>query len=445
MGLVRAAVFASIVAIGGAAYVYRDDVIREVGPYVGMGSAAKAAESQASPAAGAQPQGRRGRANPGGNVPVVVTTVGKKPMSVVIEAVGTVQAIASIQIKPRIDSQIMKVNVEEGALVKEGQLLFELDNRTLKAQLGMIEAQIRKTQTQIQQAKRDNERADGLLSKGAGTAVQRDTSATNLKSLEAQLEADEASRDATLTQLSYTEIRAPVSGRIGSINSKAGTVVRVADNTATATLAVINQVDPIFVSFALPQVLLPDLRAAMAKGPVRVDAIVSDKRQSGTMAFIENTVDPNTGTVTAKARINNSNEGLWPGQFVKVEVILGVEPEAIAVTAAAVQLGPQGPYIFVVKDGVAEVRPVVIKRTQSGESVIGSGLAEGESVVVDGQLRLVNGAPVAIRPPPGAPAPASPGPSGNPGSSGPSGPSGNSAPSGTAAPTAPNTAARPRG
>lgn len=404
MGFVRAAVFASIVAIGGAAYVYRDDVMRQVGPYVGMGSAAKTAESQASPAAGAQPQGRRGRANPGGNVPVVVTTIGKKPMSVVIEAVGTVQAIASIQIKPRMDSQIMKVNVEEGALVKEGQLLFELDNRTLKAQLGVIEAQIRKTQAQIEQAKRDNERADGLLSKGAGTAVQRDNSATTLKALEAQLQSDEANREATLTQLSYTEIRAPVSGRIGSVNSKAGTVVRVADNTVTATLAVINQVDPIFVSFALPQVLLPDLRAAMAKGPVRVDAIANDgKRQSGAMAFIENTVDPNTGTVTAKARIDNGNEGLWPGQFVKVEVILGVEPEAVAVTAAAVQLGPQGPYVFVVKDGVAEVRPVTIKRTQSGESVIGSGLQDGESVVTDGQLRLVNGAPVTIKAPTTAP------------------------------------------
>lgn len=425
MGFVRAAVFASIVAIGGAAYVYRDDVIREIGPHIGMGSAAKAAENQASPAAGAQPQGRRGRANPAGGVPVVVTTIGKKPMSVVIEAVGTVQAIASIQIKPRMDSQIMKVNVEEGALVKEGDLLFELDNRTLKAQLGVIEATIRKTQAQIEQAKRDNERADGLLSKGAGTAVQRDNSATALKAQEAQLQSDEANREQTLTQLSYTEIRAPVSGRIGSINSKAGTIVRVADNTATATLAVINQVDPIFVSFALPQVLLPDLRAAMAKGPVRVDAIANDgKRQSGAMAFIENTVDPNTGTVTAKARINNGNEGLWPGQFVKVEVILGVEPEAISVTAAAVQLGPQGPYLFVVKDGVAEVRPVVIKRTQSGESVIGSGLADGESVVVDGQLRLVNGAPVTIRPPTGTPAPA---------------------PAGTAAPAAPNTAARPRG
>jgi multidrug efflux system membrane fusion protein len=327
---------------------------------------------------------------------------------VVIEAVGTVQAIASIQIKPRMDSQIMKVNVEEGALVKEGDLLFQLDDRTLKAQLGMIEAQIRKDQAQILQAKRDNERADGLLSKGAGTAVQRDTAATNLKSLEAQLESDEASRTATLTQLSYTEIRSPVSGRIGSISSKAGTVVRVADNTVTSSLAVINQVDPIFVSFAIPQVLLPDLRAAMAKGPVRVDAIVSDKlRQSGRMAFIENTVDPNTGTVTAKARIDNGNEGLWPGQFVKVEVILGVEPEAISVSAAAVQLGPQGPYVFVVKDGVADVRPVMIKRTQGGESVIGSGLEDGESVVIDGQLRLVNGANVTVRPPT-APAPASP-------------------------------------
>ena len=116
------------------------------------------------------------------------------------------------------------------------------------------------------------------------------------------------------------------------------------------------------------------------------------------MAFIENSVDPNTGTVTAKARIANANEGLWPGQFVKVEVVLGVEPEAVSVPAAAIQLGPQGPYLFVVKDGVADLRQVVIKRTQEGESVIGQGLDDGESVVVDGQLRLVNGANVVVRP-----------------------------------------------
>ena len=397
MRMVRLAVLAVIaVAVGGAGYVYRDEVAQKLG--LATASAAEKGGA-ASPAASAQPQGRRGRLNPGGPVPVVVTKVDKKPMPIVIEAVGTVQAIASIQIKARLDSQIMKVNVEEGALVKEGDLLFELDSRTLRAQLGQIEAQIRKDQAQIVQAKRDTERADGLLTKGAGTVVQRDNSSTTLKSLEAQLESDEATRQSVLTQLSFTEIRAPVSGRIGSISSKAGTVVRVGDNTTTSALATINQVDPIYVAFAIPQVFLPDIRAAMAKGDVKVNALIDDTRkQSGAIAFIENNVDPLTGTVTAKARIGNANEGLWPGQFVKVEVVLGIEPQAIAVPAPAIQLGPQGPYLFVVKDGVAELRNVVIKRTQGGESVIGKGLEGGEQVVVDGQLRLVNGANVGIRP-----------------------------------------------
>ena len=400
MRIVRLVVLATVVVVVcGTAYVYRNDVAQRLG----FGASAKAAEQAqaSSPAGMAQPQGRRGRANPGGPVPVVVAKIAQKPMPVIVDAVGTVQAIASIQIKPRIDSQIMKVHVEEGALVKEGDLLFELDSRTLKAQLGQIEAQIRKDQAQLVQARRDHQRYEDLLSKNAGTVVQRDNAHTSVKAAEAQLEADEAAKASVTTLLTYTEIHAPVSGRIGSISSKAGAVVRVGDNSLASTLATINQVDPIFVSFAIPQVLLPDLRAAMAKGPVKVTAIVDEtKKQSGAMAFIENTVDPNTGTVTAKARIANANELLWPGQFVKVEVILGIEPEAVAVPSAAVQLSPQGAYVFVVKDGVAEVRQVVVSRTQSGESVIGKGLADGESVVVDGQLRLVNGAAVAVRPPP---------------------------------------------
>jgi membrane fusion protein, multidrug efflux system len=399
MSMVRVAVFAVIaVAVGGAAYVYRDEVAHRLG----WGAPASAAEKgSASPAAMAQPQGRRGRANPAGAVPVVVTAVEPKSMPIIIEAVGTVQSISSVQLKSRLDSQIMKVNVEEGALVKEGDLLFELDARTLKAQLSQTEAQIRKDQAQLEQAKRDTLRAGDLLTKGAGTVVQRDTNFTAQKAAEAQLEADEAMRQNILTQISYSEIRAPVSGRISSIPYKAGTTLRVGDNTATAVLATINQVDPIFVSFAIPQVFLTDLRAAMAKGGVKVNAVIDDDhKQSGVIGFIENTVDPNTGTVTAKARIANANEGLWPGQFVKVEVVLGIEPDALSVPAAAVQLGAQGPYVFVIKDGnTAEVRPITIKRTQYGDSVIASGLKAGESVVIDGQLRLVNGASVAVRQP----------------------------------------------
>jgi membrane fusion protein, multidrug efflux system len=399
MSMVRVAVFAVIaVAVGGAAYVYRDEVAQRLG----LGTSASAAEKgSASPAAMAQPQGRRGRANPAGAVPVVVTSVEPKAMPIIIEAVGTVQSISSVQLKSRLDSQIMKVNVEEGALVKEGDLLFELDARTLKAQLAQTEAQIRKDQAQLEQAKRDTVRAADLLTKGAGTVVQRDTNLSLQRALEAQIEADEAMRQNILTQITYSEIRAPVSGRISSIPYKAGTTLRVGDNTATAVLATINQVDPIFVSFAIPQVFLTDLRAAMAKGGVKVNAVIDDDhKQSGVIAFLENMVDPNTGTVTAKARIANANEGLWPGQFVKVEVVLGIEPDALSVPAAAVQLGAQGPYVFVIKDGtIAEVRPIGIKRTQYGESVVGSGLKAGESVVIDGQLRLVNGASVAVRQP----------------------------------------------
>lgn len=401
MRMVRLVVLATVaVVVCGTAYVYRNDVAQRLG----FGTSAKAAEqAQSSPAAMAQPQGRRGRASPGGPVPVVVATIAQKPMSVAVDAVGTVQAIASIQIKPRLDSQIVKVHVAEGALVKEGDLLFQLDARTLRAQLGQIEAQIRKDQAQLAQARRDHQRYEDLLGKNAGTVVQRDTAQTAVKAAEAQLEADEAAKANVQASLTYTEIRAPVSGRIGSIASKAGAVVRVGDNSVNSTLATINQIDPIYVTFAIPQVILPDLRAAMAKGEVTVTAIVDDaKKQSGVMAFIENSVDPNTGTVTAKARIANASELLWPGQFVKVEIVLGVENDAIAVPSAAVQLGPQGAYVFVVKNGTAELRQIVVKRAQNGESVIGRGLQDGEQVVVDGQLRLVNGAAVSVR----APAPA---------------------------------------
>jgi multidrug efflux system membrane fusion protein len=329
-------------------------------------------------------------------VPVILTAAEKKPVAVTIDAVGTVQPLASIQVKARVDSQITHMEVAEGAKVKEGDLLVRLDNRALKAQLAQADALVTKDRAQLEQARRDLARAEDLLAKRISTEVQRDTAATAVKVQEAQLAADEAARANLAALLSYTEIRAPVSGRIGSIALKVGTMVKAVD---TQPIMTVNQLDPIYVSFAVPQSVFSDLRRALNAGKVAVEARVGNGTAGGTVAFTENTVDLATGTVLAKALMNNSDERLWPGAFVSVRAVLGVEANAVAVPSAAVQIGQQGSYVFVVRDGrKAELVPVTVARTVGNESVIASGLSGGEKVVVDGQLRLVNGAEVQIVP-----------------------------------------------
>ena len=328
-------------------------------------------------------------------VPVVLATAEKKPIPVTIEAVGTVQSVTTVSIKPRIDSQIATVNVAEGALVKEGDLLFTLDARSLKAQLAQADAQIEKDRAQLEQGRRDLARAEDLLAKRISTEVQRDTAKTGVKVLEAQLAADEAQRANLAALVSYTEIRAPVSGRIGSIALKEGSTVRAGDAQAIAT---VNQIDPIYVSFAVPQSLFPDLRTALQAGKVQVNARVGENVTSGPIAFVENTVDLATGTVLAKALLPNKDEKLWPGVFVAVEAVLGIEQAAIAVPSAAVQLGQQGAYVFVVNNGRAQLRKVSVARTIGQTSVIEDGLSGGEQIVIDGQLRLVDGATVQVQP-----------------------------------------------
>ena len=329
-------------------------------------------------------------------VPVVVATAARKPLPVTIDAVGTVQPLASIQIKARIDSQIASIEVVEGARVKEGDLLLTLDNRALRAQLAQAEALVVRDTAQVTQARRDLGRTEDLLAKRIGTEVQRDTAATGVKVQEAQLAANEAQRQNLAAALSYTEVRAPVSGRIGSIALKAGTTVKAGDAQAIMT---VNQIDPIYVTFSVPQSLFPDLRRALSAGEVAVEARVRDEMDRGTVAFVENTVDLATGTVLAKAIMPNREERLWPGSFVSVRVVLGVEAEAVAVPSAAVQLGQTGAYLFVVGDNrKAELRSVTIARTVGAESVVSDGLRGGEAVVVDGQLRLVHGAEVVAGP-----------------------------------------------
>ncbi|MBM3622020.1 MAG: efflux RND transporter periplasmic adaptor subunit [Alphaproteobacteria bacterium] len=368
--------------------------------WIGMapGQAAQGKAAPGKPTGGAQPRG-------GQAVAVEVAPVVRKAMPQLIDAVGTVQPIASIAIKARLDSQVVQVHVAEGSRVTEGDLLFTLDSRQLRAQREQITAQIAKDMAQIEQARRDLARAEDLSGKGVTSTVQRDTAATALKALEAQLAFDRAALSSVEAQLTYTEIRAPVSGRIGSIAAKPGAVVRMAD---TQSLAVVNQMDPIYIAFSVPAPALVEVRAVIERGAVRVEAGTGPNMSVGEIAFIENTMDLATGTVTAKARMTNAAERLWPGAFVPARIVLGVDANAVTMPASALQIGQAGPFVFVVREGRAVVVPIKVARTIGEEVVVASGLNGGEQVVTSGQLRLADGVPVSISAPrpPGAGKPA---------------------------------------
>lgn len=354
------------------------------------------AEAAAPPAANPK-AAEAGRQHRGGAVPVVLAKAESKAVPVTIDAVGTVQSIASIAIRPRLDSQIATVDIAEGARVQKGDRLFTLDDRAVKAQLAQIDAQIEKDQAQIQQAQNDLRRAQDLLKTSAGSVVTRDTAVTTLKTAQAQLAVDQASHDAMDTQLSYTVITAPVTGRVGSIPMKPGAIVRAAD---AAPLATLNQMDPVQVAFSIPQTRLAELREAIAAGNVRVDVTQGKTTVSGTVDFIENAVDTTTGTVGVKAKVPNADEVLWPGAYVQAQVVIAPKGESITIPTAALQLGQQGPYVFAIKDGkTARLRQVSITRSSGPDTIVTSGLSLGEDVVVDGQLRLVDGAEVSIKPP----------------------------------------------
>lgn len=380
-------VFGLLAVVGGIA-TWRPDLAEKAYHQAQAWMAPKPAEAPAA-------QGRR----PGGGGPPVAVTLAraeKRNVPIMVEAVGTVQPIAALQIKARIDSQVAAVHVAEGASVKQGDLLFSLDDRALTAQLAQIEAQILRTKAQLEQAVRDRERAIDLSRRNVGTDVARDNAITNVKAVEAQLAADEASRINVTTQLSFTRITAPLTGRIGSIAAKVGTSVRNAD---TAAMTTINQIDPIHIAFAVPQATFYEMRALIGDDPTRikVEATVGGRTSTGAIAFIENQVDLATGTVTAKARMENGSEQLWPGSFVPVTVTLGMQEGAVVIPAVALQVGQSGPYVFTVKDGRAAVVQVKVARTVGDVAILSEGLAGGEQVITSGQLRLAAGVPVTVR------------------------------------------------
>src|SRR3954465_2667838 len=330
-------------------------------------------------------------------VSVEVGTAERKPVPVDVDSIGTVTPMSSVALKSRLETTIVAVHFEDGAKVKEGDLLFTLDSRQIDAQIEQAEGVLAKDQAQLEGAQRDLKRYGDLIGKGATTQVNLDNAKTQADILIGTIKADQSALDNLKVQKSYTIIRAPFSGRFSVANVKVGNFVRPAD---LAPLAVINQMAPVYVTFAIPQRALVELRAAMTTGGSRVIATIPGHQRSedGKVAMIENTVDATTGMVTVRGVMNNENETLWPGTLVNTKLIIRTE-QAITVPTAAVQRSQNGNYVFIMKDGKAHVQPVSVSRTFQGISVVATGLAGGEDVITDGQLLLSEGTPVAPRAP----------------------------------------------
>jgi multidrug efflux system membrane fusion protein len=299
-------------------------------------------------------------------------------------------------IKSRMDGEIAQVNFEEGQEVKEGDILFTLDDRAVRAQLQQAEANLERDRAQLERNQLEITRQTGLAQRGVASAQKLEDVKTSVAVSEATVRASEATVENARVNLNYTTIRSPITGRTGSIALKRGNVVKAVDTgPAVIPLVTITQLRPIYVTFTVPERHLADLRAAMAEGQVAVVATIPSQPQApvtGTLTFIDNQVDVATGTISLKAKFANDDDRLWPGQFVNVTLTLGVQADAVVVPNAAIQVGPNGPYVFVIRpDSTVELRLVKPDRTVDDKTVMAEGIAAGEPVVVDGQLRLGNG------------------------------------------------------
>jgi multidrug efflux system membrane fusion protein len=398
--------------------------------------------------------GEKARRKPA--VPVTVALVSQKPVPLQIQAIGNVEAYSTVSVKAQVGGELVRVHFREGHDVRKGELLFTIDPRPFEATLAQAQANLEKDRAQVKQARamlerdlarvnqaratlaKDQAQAQNaevqarryaeLLKKELIAQEQYDQVRTNAESLAAAVRADQAAIESaeeavradqaaiesaeqtvradqaavenTKLQLAYTTIHSPIDGRTGSLMLHEGNIVR-SSGTNDSTLVAINQVQPIYVSFALPERELPVVKRYMAAGKLEVEAFPAGEEQPparGVITFVDNAVDRATGTIRLKATFANEEKRLWPGQFANVALTLATEPDAIVVPSQAIQTGQEGQYVFVVKpDSTVEVRPVVVERIHRSETVVAKGLKPGETVVTDGQLRLVPGATVEVK------------------------------------------------
>lgn len=337
-------------------------------------------------------------------VPVVVAEVVRATMPVELVAVGTVEPSATVEVRARVDGHIEQVSFTEGQEVAEGTPLFSLDQRPFVAQLAQAEANLARSRAQSDNARLEESRYIDLVKKKVVSEDQFAQIRTARESAEANVRADEAAIQTARLQLEYSTVRAPISGRTGQVLIQRGNLVRAND---TKPLVVINRMDPVYATFAVPEQQVGAVRRALERGPVVARATGPEADATpvgGRLVFVDNAVIPDSGTLRLKALFDNPHRILWPGQFVTVVVVLDEQKDALVVPAQAIQVGPKGTHVFVVgPDKTVELRPVTVERTVRDKAVVAGGVAPGERVVTVGQWRLRAGAPVDPRPEGAAP------------------------------------------
>ena len=396
--LVKLIVFAALVV---AAYgAYRPEVVAlyapRAAPYAqlahGYLPAAITGEKPAAVAAPAAP--------PRPPASVVTAQAQRKTVPWTLDEIGTAQAVSSVALKSHFDATVLKVVVADGAEVQAGDVLVTLDARQAQAQLAMVQAQLAKDEAQLEQATRDVTRYTDLVSRSATPVLNLENAKTASATSRAAILGDHASIDNMKVALGWYTLTAPISGRVGVVNIKAGNIIKAGDNSSAGVLATINQISPIYVALSVSQKFLPALRDAMAAG---VSAIATpqgaSRHATGKLALIDNTVDPATGTIVIRAQFDNADELLWPGQLCNLTLTLREEPNTVVVPREAIQISQAGNFVFTLKDGAAHVTPVEVGRTEGPDTIITKGLEGGEKVVIDGALLLFESAKVTVREP----------------------------------------------
>ncbi len=332
------------------------------------------------------------------SVPVLVAKVLEKDVPVELRAIGNVEALSTVSIKAQVTGPVTAVHFQEGQDVRKGDPLFEIDRRPFEVALQQAQADLARDQARAQNARLQAERVQKLFEQGIAPREQYDAQRADADAQAAAVLATRAAIESAKLNLQYCEIRSPMDGRTGSILVKPGNLTKAND---VPILVTINQIIPIYVNFSIPERNLADVKRHRAQRSMRVTAIASGETntaEEGRLVFVDNAVDNTTGTIHLKAMFANSQRRLWPGQFVTVILTLTTEPRVLVVPSQAINTSQSGSYVFVVKsDNTAELRHVAPGRTVGGETIIEKGLQAGETVVTDGQLRLLDGSHVTLK------------------------------------------------